>query len=84
MFGDGQIVADPAPILARHIDSVDRIDGSTFRVNYAFYDGPAAANRTTSGSATFHWDGSRVIVTGNTLPLKQNDVAEPLDIDNFR
>jgi hypothetical protein len=81
LFADGQLITDPVPILARRVDSVDRIDDSTVRVNYAFYtDAPAVVNESTPGSATFHWDGSQITVTDNTLPLEQNDRAETLDL----
>ncbi len=85
LFADGQLVTDPAPILARRIDSVDRIDDSTVRVNYAFYtDAPAVVNESEPGSATFHWDGSRIIVTDNTLPIEQNQRAATLDLTGVR
>lgn len=81
LFADGQLVTEPAPILARRIDSVDRVDDSTVRVNYAFYnDKPAAAGDFTPGSATFHWDGTQVTVTDNTLPMEQNQQAATLDL----
>ncbi|MGO1949467.1 MAG: LppP/LprE family lipoprotein [Mycobacteriaceae bacterium] len=82
-FGDGQLVTDPAPILARHIDSVDRIDDSTVRVNYEFYDvngAPAASGVFTPGSATFHWDGEQLTVTENSIPVELNEQAETLEL----
>lgn len=36
LFADGQLITEPAPILARTIDEVERIDDSTVRVTYAF------------------------------------------------
>lgn len=82
LFADGQLVSEPAPILARRIDGVEQIDENTVRVDYAFYtDAPAVLNETEPGSATFHYDGDSVSVTGKSLPLSQNDRAETLDLD---
>lgn len=82
LFADGRLVTDPAPILARRIDAVERIDDSTVRVDYAFStDAPAVLNETDPGSATFHYDGTSVSVTENSLPLRQNDHAETLDLN---
>ncbi|MGN0097283.1 MAG: LppP/LprE family lipoprotein [Corynebacterium sp.] len=81
LFAEGELVTDPAPILARRIESVDRIDDSTVRVNYAFFgDAPAAADKNIPGSATFHWDGSSVEVSDNTIPVELNESAETLDL----
>ena len=81
LFAEGELVTEPAPILARRIESVDRIDDSTVRVNYAFFgDAPAAADQNTPGSATFHWDGSSVEVSDNTIPVELNESAETLDL----
>ena len=85
LIADGRLITDPAPILGREIASVDRIDDSTIRVNYLFYnDKPAAAGDFTPGSATFHWDGTQIIVSDNTLPLEQNEIAETLDLSGFQ
>ena len=82
LYADGQLVSDPAPILARRIDGVEQIDENTVRVDYAFYtDAPAVLNETDPGSATFHYDGTSVSVTENSVPLSQNDRAETLDLD---
>ena len=79
LFADGELVTEPAPILARSVESVERVDDSTLRVNYAFYnDKPAAANDFTPGSATFHWDGSDIVVSDNTLPEWLNENAATL------
>ena len=81
LFAEGQMVTEPAPILARAIESVERLDDATVRVNYAFYgDQPAAANENVPGSATFHWNGDEVEVSGNSLPVELNDTAETLDL----
>lgn len=81
LFGDGRLITDPAPILARQIESIEQVDDRTVRVNYAFYtEAPAVLNETDAGSATFHWDGDRLEVTENTLPASQNDTAETLDM----
>lgn len=81
LFSNGQLITDPAPILARHIDSVEQIDDSTVRINYKFYtDAPAASGEFESGSATFHWDGYQLEVTENTLPTEQNETAETLNL----
>lgn len=85
LFAEGQMVTEPAPILARSIESVERIDDSTVRVNYAFYgDAPAAANENVPGSATFHWNGDEVEVTENSLPVELNDTAETLALTAVR
>ncbi len=85
LFGDGALITDPAPILARRIESVERIDASTIRVNYAFpTDRPAAENVTAPGSATFHWDGAQVTVSDNTLPAELNGTAATLDLSGMR
>lgn len=82
LFADGELVTDPAPILARRIESVDRIDDSTVRVNYAFHgDAPAAANETIPGAATFHWNGTQVEVSDNTIPVDLNESASTLELD---
>ncbi|MGP9724938.1 LppP/LprE family lipoprotein [Corynebacterium sp. AOP40-9SA-29] len=84
LFADGELVTEPAPILARYIESVDRIDDSTVQVNYEFLgDQPAAANETVSGSATFHWDGSEVQVSDNSIPTELNESAETLDLSSL-
>ncbi|HIW91485.1 MAG TPA: LppP/LprE family lipoprotein [Candidatus Corynebacterium avicola] len=81
LFAEGEMVTEPAPILARSIESVERIDEATVQVNYAFYsDAPAAANENVPGSATFHWNGDGVEVTENSLPVELNDTAETLDL----
>lgn len=80
-FADGEVVTDPAPILARRIESVERVDDSTARVEYAFYtDAPAAADETAPGAATFHWNGSELEVSDNTVPVELNESAETLDL----
>lgn len=85
LFGDGALVSDPAPILARRIESVERIDAATIRVNYAFpTDQPAAVNDTAPGSATFHWDGARITVSDNTLPAELNGSAATLELSGVR
>ena len=85
LFGDGTLITDPAPILARRIESVERIDARTIRVNYAFpTDRPAAENVTAPGSATFHWDGAQVTVSDNTLPAELNGTAATLDLSGVR
>lgn len=82
LLADGRLVTDPAPILARRIDAVEQVDDSTVRVDYAFFtDAPAVLNETDPGSATFHYDGTSVSVTENSLPLRQNDHSETLDLD---
>lgn len=84
LFADGELVTEPAPILARYIDSVDRIDDSTVQVNYEFLgDQPAAANVTVPASATFHWDGSEVQVSDNSIPTELNDTAATLDLSSL-
>lgn len=84
LFADGELVTEPAPILARYIESVDRIDDSTVQVNYEFLgDQPAAANETVSASATFHWDGSEVQVSDNSIPTELNDTAATLDLSSL-
>lgn len=84
LFGDGQLITDPAPILARRIDSIEQVDDRTVRVNYAFYtEAPAAEDETESGSATFHWTGDQVEVSENTLPVSQNEEAETLDMSGI-
>lgn len=81
LFADGDVVSAPAPILASNIDSVERVDDATVRVDYAFYgDAPAASGETLPGSATFHWDGSQVEVTENSIPLELNDTASTLNL----
>lgn len=81
LVADGELVTEPAPILARSIDSVDRIDNSTIRVTYGFYgDAPAATGETVPGAATFHWNGSEIEVSDNTVPVELNDTAETLDL----
>ncbi|AHW65104.1 Putative secreted protein [Corynebacterium glyciniphilum AJ 3170] len=83
LFAEGELVTEPAPILARRIESVDRIDDSTVRVNYAFFgDAPAAADQNVPGSATFHWDDSRIEVSDNTIPVELNESTETLDLDS--
>lgn len=84
LFADGELVTEPAPILARYIESVDRIDDSTVQVNYEFLgDQPAAANVTVPASATFHWDGSEVQVGDNSIPAELNDTAATLDLSSL-
>jgi hypothetical protein len=81
LFGDGQLITDPAPILAREIESVEQVDSRTIRVDYAFYtDAPAAAGESEPGSATFRWAGDQLEVIENTLLASQNDTAETLDL----
>ena len=85
LFADGELVTDPAPILARRIESVDRIDESTVRVNYAFHgDAPAVTNETIPGSATFHWNGMQVEVSDNTIPVELNEDAQTLELEAVR
>ncbi|WP_420098280.1 LppP/LprE family lipoprotein [Corynebacterium sp.] len=82
LFADGELVTDPAPILARRIESVDRIDDSTVRVNYAFHgDAPAAADQNVPGAATFHSNGTQVEVSDNTIPVELNEDAQTLELD---
>jgi hypothetical protein len=82
-FADGTLVTEPAPILARRIESVDRVDDATVRVDYAFHtDAPAVMNETVPGSATFHWNGRQLVVSENTVPVELNDSAETLDLDS--
>ena len=81
LFGDGQLITDPAPILAGRIKSVEQVSDRAVRVNYMFYtDTPAAAGEMEPGSATFNWDGEQLKVTENTLPISQNETAEKLDL----
>lgn len=83
LFADGELITDPAPILARRIESVDRIDDSTVRVNYAFHgDAPAVTNETIPGAATFHWDGAQIEVSDNTIPAELNRSASTLNLDS--
>ncbi len=81
LFADGQLITEPAPILARRIESVDQLDYRTVKVSYAFAgDESAATNTTQPGSATFQWSGDKVEVVDNTIPASQNESAETLDL----
>ena len=84
LFADGELVTEPAPILARTVESVERVDDSTVQVNYEFPgDGPVAADETVPASATFHWDGSEVQVSDNSIPAELDDSAETLDLSSL-
>lgn len=84
LFAYGQLITEPAPILARTIDEVERIDDSTIRVTYAFLgDAPATANQTEPGSATFSWDGNQIEVSDNTIPVDLNETAATLDLTSL-
>ena len=83
-FTEGQIVTEPLPLFQEAISTVVAQDPRTATVTYEVVDGPRAAGKTTTHSATFQVEEpGKLKVVKNDLPPRANEAGVQLRTDQL-